>query len=114
MSKPIPEAVLDDFASMRKKFKHYYDDDYGLVSVQSDDVHLTYEAFITTFLPAGDVRMKTRTLYDEMGVEEDLEDMWTQELWAMRDGVRFFCLVRTKDVAELQARLGHVPGSEVL
>ena len=96
---PIPEAILDEFAEMNKKFKHYYNEDYGLISVQSDDVHLTYEAFVETFAPEG-----TRMLDRNVNVEDDEPYAWSKELWVTRGGTRFFCLATTSDVEALIAR----------
>ena len=103
---PIPESVLDVFAEMSKRFKQFYNADYGLISVQSDDVHLTYEAFIATFLPMG-VFIKTRPGYEEIGLEDyDAEDaIYTRELWAKRNGLRYFCLARERDIREIQELL---------
>ena len=107
---PIPESVLDVFAEMSKRFKQFYNADYGLISVQSDDVHLTYEAFLVTFLPMG-VFVKTRPVYEEIGLEDyDAEDaIYTRELWAKRNGLRYFCLARERDIREIQ---GLLEGSE--
>ena len=96
---PIPEDILDEFAEMNKKFKHYYNGDYGLISVQADDVHLTYEAFVATFAPEG-IRMLDRNV----NVEDDESYTWSKELWVTHGGTRFFCLATTSDVEALIAR----------
>lgn len=88
----IPEDVLDKFAEMHRVFLKYYNGGYGLVSVQSDDVHLSFKAFTETF-EMEEIRMLDRGT--------DIEsDMFIKELWTIRDGTRFFCLATARDLLE--------------